>query len=436
MNRYPSNNDLKYLKIVSTTIFCILLGVGFDKFAYATDSKTKANAVDASAVDTNSAKTISLKNQLLDVAYTFDDAKLSSSKNSFQFYRSFVDLFYLVYKKNVGSLSTVYNLAFTNGWCVGDAHLENFGALLRDNRSAIFTMNDIDDAGGPCPVILDFYRLIVSAYLNEASASLSETRKSVAKFSASNISIINLTDAYIKGLKGEKFEAPKIIKNLIDKAQLNGFRPSENKVINEKIIRDEHSAELTLNEKKQILDSLRDKGKTYAPNLKLLDAIATSKQSGGSTNLLRYEILLNDGGSILLLEFKELVRPGIYPVSAALPQLSERITKGIEYTQGATGSSAYYSFTTIHGKEMLIRPRFSGNLNVKLEKLSKNEINELTIFEAYTLGQIHARSIAQPVEFAQLVQKMPISKFEHEVQLMKDYFLTKYSSDLCKAKLK
>jgi hypothetical protein len=423
MKHYTSSNYLKYLKIISTVMFCILFEAGFDKFAFATDSKQYTNSV-----DTSSAKTISLKNQLQDVTYTFDDAKLSSSKNVFQFYRSFVDLFYLVYKKNASNLSTVQSLALINGWCAGDAHLENFGALLRDNRSAIFTMNDIDDAG-PCPVILDFYRLIVSTYLNEASASGFNSN-------SSNINLNKIIEAYANGLKNVKVETPNVIKNIIDKAQLNGFKPNESKVLDEKIIRDEHSVELTLIEKKQILDSLRAKGKTYAPNLKLLDAIATSKQSGGSTGLLRYEVLLNDGGSILLLEFKEIVRPAIYPVSSTLPQMSERITKGIEYTQGATGSSAYYSFATINDKEMLIRPRFSGNLNIKLEKLSKNEINELTIFEAYTLGQIHARSITQPKEFAQLVQKMPISNFVHDAQLMKDYFLTKYNSDLCKAKLK
>src|SRR5689334_23290260 len=63
---------------------------------------------------------------LQDVEYTFSVSKSNQADDAFHFLRSYVDYFYLVTAKNQKNLR-VGSLQGFGGWCVGDAHAENFG---------------------------------------------------------------------------------------------------------------------------------------------------------------------------------------------------------------------------------------------------------------------------------------------------------------------
>ena len=216
--------------------------------------------------------TMAASSELQDVPYQFDAKKVEASDDSFHFLRAFVDLFYLSFQANQKNLSIVSKLSQTTGWCVGDAHAENFGFLLQENKSPLFTMNDMDDSG-PCPVVLDLYRLMVSSKLYDSNTNLN-----------------NMLSAYIEGIKNSDYNFPQSIKDMTIKAIKKGMAPSDKKVQNNKIIRDSQMLEINPLVRAQLIQSLNVYKGILNPNFKILDMVATSKVGGGSAGLLRYEV--------------------------------------------------------------------------------------------------------------------------------------------------
>lgn len=344
---------------------------------------------------------------LQDVPYQFDATKVKASEDSFHFLRSFVDLFYLTYKANENRLQIISNLASVNGWCVGDAHAENFGVLLQQDASALFTMNDMDDSG-PCPVALDLYRLMVSSRLYDPNTDLDK-----------------IIEAYTQGLKNKKFDMPSSISDLLKKGAKSGFVASDKKIKDGKIIRDPQMIEVTTSEKSQILKAIQAYGSALSSKVQVLDMVSTSKIGGGSGGLLRYEVLLNNNGEILQLEFKEEVKPSIYPVATSIPKTGQRISETIAMAQGPKASKLY-TVVQINKKDMMIRPRFSGNVGVTLDDSSKSENKDIIRFEAYTLGLIHSHSVKDSDGLAKLINSISSKSWENDVDLMANYFDRKY----------
>lgn len=357
---------------------------------------------------------------LKDVKYNFDEAKVQAAKNSFHFLRSFVDLFYLSYKENESSLPAISKLSIERGWCVGDAHAENFGAVLLDNETSIFTMNDMDDSGH-CPIGLDLYRLLVSTRLYNPQISLTK-----------------MVAAYVDGTKNTPYEMPASIQEMMTKSVEKGIKPKKSKVAKHRIVRTKLMIEVTEAERAQILEALNQFRSKLAPDFQVLDLVSTSKIGGGSGGLLRYEVLLNNGGVQLHLEFKEEVKASIYPVASSLPDTKTRIERTLKIDQGP-GASRFYGVVEIGGKDMLVRPRFAGNIGVSLAKQSdasadsededssqSSDTTAIILFEAYTLGKIHTHSITNSEEWTAMVKAIQASAWEHDVDLMVEYFQKKY----------
>lgn len=347
---------------------------------------------------------------LQDPPYQFEALKLSEAQTSFQFYRSFVDYFYLVTAANQKNLQILSKLQSTSGWCVGDAHPENFGVLILQNRSALFTMNDMDDAG-PCPVVLDLFRLLIGSQLSN-----------------DRIHGDSIIDGYISGLRGDMKKFPAEVNDLMAKSAKKGLAPNPGKVKGKSLVRELGMRELSALELTQIKNLLLSLDPVISPKVELLDAIATMKLGGGSGGLLRYEVLINNFNQRVHLEFKEQVIPAIYPVATSpLPVLAERISKSIQILQGVNASS-YYQRIKLPDREMLMRPRFYGNSNIKFEKKADQDAQELVAFEAYILGKIHGRSVNNVSEYLRMIEAMPRKQFFNEVQLMVHHFNEKYSS--------
>ena len=341
---------------------------------------------------------------LTDVAYNFDHTKLDAAKDSFHFLRSYVDYFYLLVKANRGSLQAVSSADNITGWCVGDAHPENFGVLIQNNGSSVFTMNDVDDSG-PCPAVLDLYRLMCSSRLYDQNTKLDK-----------------LVQAYAAGLQGQSYDIPAPVADMLGKSRKKGTAPDPKKISGNRLVRDGNMQEVTGGELAQIKTTL-----AYLPGARLLDAVSTSKIGGGSGGLLRYEVLLDYGGVLLHLEFKEEMTPSIYPVAAGqIPAIPQRISTTIQMDQGS-GASGYYRVVSISGKYMFIRPRFDGNVGMSLDKQSDKDNKDIIRYEAYVLGKIHSRSVQNAGSWSRQVQSISGSDWENDVDLMTRQFAQKFS---------
>lgn len=345
-----------------------------------------------------------------DPAYSFDQEKLDMSTNAFQFLRSYVDYFYLFIRANPKSFLTVPKLQSVPGWCVGDAHPENFGVLIQQDGQSLFTVNDIDDSG-PCPIGLDLLRLIVSSTL-----------------SGHEVKLENILNAYTMGLQGKSYELPPPVSDLIKKSQKKGTAPNPKKIDGQKFVRDSKMHEVSSPELAQIKSALSILRSTLSPKVKILDVVSTRKNGGGSGGLLRYEILLNNGGSLLHLELKEEILPAIYPVATeVIPKTGERIAKTLRLNQPAN-ASVFYAVVQVSGKDMLVRPRFDGNVNLNLDKQSDEENKDIILYEAFTLGLIHSRSISTVDAWIQNIHGLPVKSLKNDASLISRHFEAKFLS--------
>ncbi|MCM2323884.1 MAG: DUF2252 domain-containing protein [Oligoflexia bacterium] len=341
-----------------------------------------------------------------DVSYVFDRDRVATAKDPFLFFRSFVDYFYLLAEANLPRLPAVQALWGPTVWCVGDAHAENFGILLLEDGSATFTHNDYDDSG-PCPAILDLYRLAVSARLGDRHASLED-----------------LTEGYLLGLRGEAMESPEVIQKMLKKAKKKGKAPDPDRLQGRRFVRDSASSEVSSAEAAQLQAALKDLGR-----LSLVDLIATSKRSGGSQGLLRYEVLLESQGALLHLEFKEQVRPSITPVARGpLEPPGPRLRQAIRNAQGP-GASRFYGLVTVNDKTMFLRPRFDGNSGISLDEQADSDNREILRYEAYRLGMIHSRSFKSEGSirtWLSAISKLEPGRWEEDVVAMARQFSRKW----------
>lgn len=323
-------------------------------------------SLNISCAHANSAK-------LLDVDYQFSSLKLNSATDSFLFYRSFVDYFYLLVKKNESQLSTT-TLKSTEGVCVGDAHAENFGFVIDNHLRSIFTHNDLDDSG-ICPLVYDYLRMGVSYYLYDKDAPLKEAFSS-----------------YLSGLKRESVQMPKAIEKMQSKSMEKTIFISSKKVDGDKFIRKDGFSDVTQSEFNAIKNLVERALVSY--NLSVVDVVATQKISGGSAGLARFEVLAKYKNDLIQLELKELSRPSIYPVSSKGSMgASDRISLALNYIHGQDYSH-FYKVLPFLGKDFLLRPnKFPNFVGVELAKNSLKENREIIQFEFYILGLIHSSSV-------------------------------------------
>ena len=163
---------------------------------------------------------------LNDVAYQFDAEKMSAVESSERFFTSFVEYYYLLLNSNRSQLESVHALDSVGGWCAGDAHPGNFGALIMDDGSSRFAINDMDDAG-PCPVVMDFLRFLTAA-----------------KLTSPNIKVQDLVSAYLDGISGHLVNVPSAVRDLLKKSAKRGKDIKPGSVVSGKLLRDPNSREL------------------------------------------------------------------------------------------------------------------------------------------------------------------------------------------------
>ena len=354
-----------------------------------------------------SLSTYSKPTQFQDVPYTFDQQKNQAAADSFHFLRSYVDYFYLLINQNQSQLKVFNQFQKITGTCVGDAHAENFGLLIQKDQTSQFTMNDMDDSG-QCPVAYDLYRLLSSSRLYNK-----------------DINIDSLVSSYRDGLKNKLIQVPKSIQTMIADSQKKGASINPKKIVNNLIVRDSSLQEISSDEFKKIDTELHKFQLGLDSNFKILDIVSTRKVGGGSGGLLRYEVLVSSKNQLIQIELKEEVKPSIYPVaSGTIDNLQKRLNTAISVEQ--KNPFLIYSSVVINSKNMLIRPRFRGNIGVTLSDNSIQDNLEIINYEAYTLGQIHSRSVKDVVAYQKMIKSVSSKDLESDVQLMTDLFKIKF----------
>ena len=349
---------------------------------------------------------------LNDVNYNFDTIKLETVDNPFSFFRTFVDFYYIILKSNLNQLPTLQSRIKNIGWCVGDAHPENFGFLIDKKSESIFTMNDIDDSG-PCPLILDIYRLFISYNLH-----------------SNNINIANALENYLHGLNHEITEMPNTLKELKSKSINKGQSVPSELVENSQLIRNSTTMELTKSELDEITQKLLYLIPILNKPFQILDSISYRKKNGGSAGLLRYHLLIKNDPEPILIELKEQTIPAVSIFSSDLspiPETKERIFLALNYTYPREYSSIY-NVINLSGRQMLVRPRFEGNLAFKLGKTSNEEALKIFNYEFYQLGLIHSKSIKNLDEWGNSVKNIQQNMLMSEINLLTEFFKKKYKS--------
>ena len=166
-------------------------------------------------------------------------------------------------------------------------------------------------------------------------------------------------------------------------------------------------------------------GSALAEGAHITDMLATTKVGGGSGGLQRYEILMQNGASLLHLELKEQRQPAIAPVETDTPDTAQRIAKTLLMDQGSK-ASVLYKVVQIGSTSMLLRPRFAGNVGVSLAKGSASDNKDIIRYEAYTLGVIHSRSLSSSKEWEKILGDISEQAWEHDVKLLTEQFQQKF----------
>jgi hypothetical protein len=336
---------------------------------------------------------------LRDVAYTFDLKKLNAAKDSFDFFRSFVDYFYLVAKANESALSILQppaKTSFPTAVCVGDAHLENFGFLLQKSGQTLFTSNDIDDSE-VAPAVVELFRFLVSARIYDSSVSIDE-----------------LLDAYTDGVSNIARRPPQVVDEMLAKSRSNSTAPSKNDVKNERFIQPSEARRLEVQELKDVSAEMQK----LSGRWKIVDTYAIKKISGGSGGMLRYEVLLKGTkGRLLHIELKEETVSSLAPFVSSPLTIESRILRALDATLDSSIDS-HYRVVTIIGRQMLVRPRYSAHVGVNLDKNSRAENRELMTYEAFTLGKLHLRTISDASEWLRLLKAASRTDWENDVKAM------------------
>lgn len=346
---------------------------------------------------------------LRDVPYSFDAQRMSVAKDSFHFFRSFVGYFYLLAKENEPSLSILKKPAKSNlptAVCMGDAHPENFGFLLQSTGARFFTANDIDDSE-VAPAALDLFRFMVSARLHDPTISLGA-----------------LLDAYDDGIENKPHEASSVIDELLAKSRSHSTEPRNGDIDQNKLIQPSQARALTTQEMTDIAAVVR----TLSGGWKIIDTFATEKIGGGSGGMLRFEVLLSGAKSKLLhLEFKEETAASILPFVTAPLAITARLPRALDAIFDSK-VDPIYQVVTITGRTMLVRPRYSANVGVNLDKNSPADNRDLIVYEAFTLGRLHSRTLSDSADWVRLLKAAPRADWESDTNTMVTFIERKFRS--------
>lgn len=339
--------------------------------------------------------------------------ELEGAKDPLSFFRSNVALYYKVALQNKEQLPIINRLLEINGLCMGDAHLENFGFLFQTAKVSIFAPNDVDDFDR-CPLVMDLMRLLVSVELADQSMGFKK-----------------ITDAYLLGLTGGRFEPGPFIRSLHTRSFQQADAVNERLIRADRFIRRKGLVDLDARELQDVSDIVSDLNQKITGGRIhiLLDVVKTKKTSGGSAGLSRYHLLLSRGKRLIHLELKEMVDSATSVVfGSAYKSNADRIKAAIDVTLGKV-RSPYYGVYQVGRSTFLMRPKFRGNVGVEFQ-IRQKKVNKSTIqYEAYSLGRLHALSLRKTTNYSSVLKSTTKEAWKLEASTLARYFIEHYRKE-------
>ncbi len=333
----------------------------------------------------------------------------------FRFFRTFVTYFFdLLHRlKSDPGFPDLSPVEKPMGWCLGDAHLENFGTIWRQTPGGEarvdFTMNDPED-GGPCPLYADLLRFLTGCLVYRP-----------------NQPALPVINAYRRGLEGDE-KVSYLVERQLRKAESNGAAPDRPKELTRKYkLRPEKNKAFEIRKKipKRVAKDLRRKIRKIAGGGYRIKLVwGAKKLRGGSSGMQRFRALLQPkkrtakarkrdkaaAQKFLVLELKKLGKPGIYPLVCPMPLIMRPITAPacseesssiihrVHETLRMSRDGEVSRFCSVvrikRVGTMLSRALWKGNNNIKLETIANSA--ELSVWiedAAKTLGRLHRRSL-------------------------------------------
>lgn len=258
------------------------------------------------------------------------------------------------------------------GFCVGDAHPENFGFYLTRSGTH-FDFNDLDDSG-PCPVLLDALRYFVALKLSgEDSGVIRELIESYSKQVGGSPALVELPRRLVPDL--EKKQA-KNLKKYVD---------GHHFVLSDELSDPGDSVRSAIQDR--ILEFLRREGR---PTAEVRDVARLARAEGGSGGLRRYWVLASDqdAGWKDILEVKEEITPAVAQGHwGAVPR--ERV---LSMAAALWGKNVPRDFGSVFldDREFLVRSRAKSGISA--EDLKGSDGLAILRTETSLLAMLHART--------------------------------------------
>lgn len=261
------------------------------------------------------------------------------------------------------------------GVVTGDPHLGNFSVVpvkgLNGRRSLKFVDIDFDDAGR-APFALDFARLMVAV-------------KAVSE----DIKAIDLTDAYVSGLRGENREPPEVIQDAL-KMKMSEYDKKADRYTAKKS--NETRFRYDTGDVTEYKGSVsREQIQAIFPNAEVLDYALRVKERGGSSESLRFWVLVRDNGKKRIYELKAWAPSGVsgYRHQMTPVEWLKDINKVLRadlnpdgYTLVNVGTEGL--FWLREKKVNLIEVDFNGK-----SAKEKEFAGELALYDAWYVGRLH-----------------------------------------------
>lgn len=302
--------------------------------------------------------------------------KIDLANDAGEFLRSFPTYFFYTLKSNSQLIASLIKLAPEAGWCVGDAHFANFGAVLDKRGKALLTINDLDD-GGPCPLMTDTLKYFTSLLLDGYQF---------------NWALVMF--AYRQGLESGPNLPSRETQTLLALSEKRGLGVDPDDLETpSKLKREKDSRETTASEKEFITRSIAS---SYSSAWNMIDSYAYTKQGGGSHGLLRFRALIKNGGAFQQIQFKQLVQPAIFPlVVGAMPSAAIRIKTSLLVEQG-DNYSPFYSIQNLSSTmPMFMQPLRFGDVKYKVKDYNSGQIQNIIVDQTKQLARIHSKTASQ-----------------------------------------
>lgn len=343
--------------------------------------------------------------------------KIRVTRSPFEFYRSFVALFYdeiALHPPLSGKRALIRD---DQGLCIGDAHPENFGVVFNDRSESVFTINDADDAS-PGPIYVDLLRFLAGVALYSPTTPLEP-----------------LVQTYLDALQGRMPPPGTLVAAAISKSQTKGASiPRKELRSDSELKRATDAIELSVQERSEIAAALSPIGLT------LVDAYRYKRLKGGSFGTWRIPTLVDTapgsawGGKRILVELKQLFPSSLRALSplVSIPDASVRIPEALVLFQRPYSVSQILRVTPLFGSTFLLRPRWSGNVDVELEDLASSssaaEMTALYQNEAAVIGRIHREGARDLGLYLHHALQLDPTEWTNSARALADFIRATYQS--------